>query len=104
MINAAIVGLGGWARVLVNSEQVFGSAGTAEIREERHFEARPMNGEAEAIDFGPFDKERAELDAFADAITGSAPYPLPNDQAIHGVAVFEEILESAVSGETVAVV
>ncbi|MBT5810218.1 MAG: Gfo/Idh/MocA family oxidoreductase [Rhodospirillaceae bacterium] len=83
--------------------QVFGSEGTAEIRQERYFEARPMKGEAETIDFGFFDKERAELDAFAGAITGDAPYPLPNEQAIHGVAVFEAIMEAAISGDTVAV-
>jgi predicted dehydrogenase len=83
--------------------QIFGSEGTAEIRQERHFEARPMHGEPEIVDFGPFDKEKAELEAFADAITGTAPYPLPNDQAIHGISVFEAVMKSVVSGETVAV-
>ncbi|HEX2150479.1 MAG TPA: Gfo/Idh/MocA family oxidoreductase, partial [Stellaceae bacterium] len=31
----------------------------------------------------------AELEAFAGAISGSAPYPIPADQILHGVAVFE---------------
>ena len=62
-----------------------------------------VEGEAEAIDFGPFDKERAELEAFAAAITDGAPYPLPASDAIHGIEVFEAIIESAETGETVAV-
>lgn len=84
--------------------QVFGSKGTAEIRQERHFEFRPVEGEAQTIDFGPFDKERAELEAFAAAVEGGAPYPLPAEEAIHGIAVFEAIVKAAASGavETVA--
>lgn len=84
--------------------QVFGTKGSAEIRQERYFEFRPVEGETESIDFGPFDKERAELEAFAAAVSDGVPYPLPADEAIHGIAVFEAIAKSAESGavETVA--
>jgi predicted dehydrogenase len=39
----------------------------------------------------------AELEAFADAIEGGTPYPIPSDQILHGVAVFEAIVQSAAS-------
>ena len=82
---------------------VFGSKGTAEIRQERHFEARPLEGEVETIDFGPFDKERTELDAFATAISGGDAYPVPLDEAIHGIAVFDAVVRSAETETTVKV-
>lgn len=83
--------------------QVFGTEGSAEIRQERYFEFRPVEGEAQSINFGPFDKEKAELEAFAAAIAGKAPYPLPANEAIHGIAVFEAIVKSAASGTVEAV-
>jgi predicted dehydrogenase len=45
------------------------------------------------------DTVRAELDAFAQAIGGEAPYPIPIAEVIHGVAVFEAIDRSAASGK-----
>lgn len=91
------------ATVPTQTIRVFGDKGSAEIRQERNFEFRPLEGEAETIDFGPFDKERAELEAFAAAISDGAPYPLPAADAIHGIEVFEAIIESAESGTTVTV-
>ncbi len=83
--------------------EVFGTKGTIEIRNERFFTFRPIQGEPEHTDYPPFDKERAELEAFAAAVAGKAPYPLPNDEAIHGIAVFEAIVKSAETGKTAAV-
>lgn len=91
------------ATVHTQTVRVFGSKGSAEIRQERNFEFRPIEGEAEAIDFGPFDKERAELEAFAAAVTDGAPYPLPAAEAIHGIEVFEAVIKSAETGATVSV-
>ncbi len=91
------------ATVHTQTVRVFGSKGSAEIRQERNFEFRPVEGEAEAIDFGAFDKERAELEAFAAAITDGAPYPLPASEAIHGIEVYEAIIESTETGRTVSV-
>jgi predicted dehydrogenase len=45
----------------------------------------------------------AELDAFAAAIEGGAPYPIPSDQILHGVAVFEAIVRSAATRQPVKV-
>lgn len=83
--------------------EVFGSKGSIEIRDELAFTHRPVVGGVERIDFPKFDKEKAELEAFADAVSGAAPYPLPNDQAIHGVAVFEAIVQSATTDKPAAV-
>jgi predicted dehydrogenase len=83
--------------------EVFGTKGTVEIRNELNFTFRPISGDPEVKTYPAFDKERAELDAFADAIAGKASYPLPNNEAIHGVAVFEAIVKSAETDKTVAV-
>lgn len=83
--------------------EVFGTEGSIEIRDERSYTFRPIDGEPQATDFPCFDKERAELEAFADAIDSKAPYPLPNTEAIHGVAVFEAIVKSIDANAPVAV-
>ena len=41
--------------------------------------------------------------AFAIAVRGAAPYPLPVEDAIHGVAVFEAMIGAAASGSSYAV-
>jgi len=60
------------------------------------------NGEGEAWvkDFPKTDIEHAELAAFAATITGGPAYPLPLEEAIHGVAVFEAMIGAAASGST----
>lgn len=80
--------------------QVFGSKGWAEIRDERRLEVRLIDAQSEIIDYPPFDTRRAELEAFAVAVEGGPAYPLPVDQAIHGIAVFEAVTRSAASGRT----
>lgn len=74
--------------------EVFGTKGSIEIRSERQFAFRPLEGEPEFIEYPPVDKEKAELEAFADAAAGKAAYPLPLDEAVHGAAVFEAIVKS----------
>jgi predicted dehydrogenase len=83
--------------------EVFGSKGSIEIRDERGFTYRPIGGKPEHTDYPKFDKEKAELEAFAAAVAGEAEYPLPLDEAIHGIAVFDAIVESAVSDRPVKV-
>ena len=46
------------------------------------------------------DIEAAELEAFARAVAGGPAYPLPVEDAIHGVAVFEAMFGAAASGST----
>ncbi len=84
--------------------QVFGSGGWAEVRDDSHFEAHPMEGETEIVEHGRFNSARAELETFAAAIDGTAPYPIVTEDAVHSVAVYEAISRSAETGnpETVA--
>jgi predicted dehydrogenase len=53
--------------------------------------------------YAPFDIERAELEAFADAITGRAAYPIPLDQVLNGIAAFEAVSLAAERGQPVAI-
>lgn len=58
----------------------------------------------EILEFPAFDMLNAELLAFASAIRGEAPYPVPIDQVLHGMAVFDALVRSGRSGaiETIA--
>src|SRR5258708_3942504 len=80
----------------------FGSAAHAELRGPTRLElSRRNDAPPEVVEYAPLDLERAELEAFADAIEGHAPYPVPLADAFHGVAVFEAIVKSAESGQLV---
>ncbi len=48
--------------------------------------------------FDAMDIERAELDAFADFVTAAKPFPVPAEDAVHGIAVLGAIDRSAKSG------
>lgn len=59
---------------------------------------QPVKGEAQSLEVPEFDVNRAELEAFAKAIKGTAPFPISHEQMVHGVAVTEAIVKSARSG------
>jgi predicted dehydrogenase len=77
--------------------RVYGSNGWAEIRNFQmdKFTFFPREGEIEQIEFQPVDTERAELEAFADAVSGVADYPIPVDHAVHSTAVLRAIYDAA---------
>ena len=58
---------------------------------------------AEQHDFSGFDMLNAELTAFARAIVDKAPYPVPLAEVLHGMAVFDAVIESARTRNVVAV-
>lgn len=80
---------------------VYGTEASAVIADRSHnlLEIQPFEGDPEIIQFDDFamqsDALRAELEAFADAVEGRAPYPIPHDQMIHAVAVLEAVIQSA---------
>jgi predicted dehydrogenase len=89
--------------------QVFGSKGWAKVGSIPHLHTWSLttcmvNAQPTVIDYPQQSTERAELDAFADAIERGTPYACPPEDAVHGVAVLEAIIKSAQSGrrETVA--
>src|SRR5258707_218993 len=57
----------------------------------------------EIIENRGFNGILAELEAFAAAIGGGAPYPIPPDEVLHGVAAFEAIIRSAATRHPVKV-
>ncbi|RZL91931.1 MAG: Gfo/Idh/MocA family oxidoreductase [Variovorax sp.] len=85
---------------------VFGSQGWAEVRDKTHPEAPEgwtlttcLRGErAVSVDMPPAPAVLHNLEAFADAATGRAPYPVPREQMIANVSALEAIFRSAASG------
>jgi predicted dehydrogenase len=55
----------------------------------------------ETLDFSGFDMLNGELTAFADAVHGRSAYPVPIEEVLHGMAVFDAIVQSAESGHTI---
>jgi len=83
--------------------QVFGSKGWAKAGSIPHLHTWSLttcmvNAQPTVIDYPQQSTERAELDAFADAIERGTPYACAPEDALHGVAVFEAVLKSAQSG------
>lgn len=83
--------------------QVFGTGGSAELRGRDSLAFVALDGQRDRHDFPPFDMEQAELEAFAAAIRGEAPYPVAPDEILNGVAAFEAVVRSAEIGQPVAV-
>ncbi|PIW28024.1 MAG: gfo/Idh/MocA family oxidoreductase [Rhodospirillales bacterium CG15_BIG_FIL_POST_REV_8_21_14_020_66_15] len=86
--------------------QVFGTGGWAEMHNYDRLTVRKVSsdgtvGAEEVTEYGAFDMERAELEAFADACEGRAAYPLPPAEAVHGTAVLEAVIKSAAGGRPV---
>ncbi|MEJ8835038.1 Gfo/Idh/MocA family protein [Ramlibacter sp. AN1133] len=85
---------------------VYGSQGWAEVRDRTHPEAPEgwtlttcLRGERPvAVDVPPAPAVLRNLEAFADAATGVAPYPVPREQMIANVSALEAIFRSAASG------
>ena len=96
------------------SFQVFGSNGSVRLEgmthvagassEERRTRLfgtckfQPIKGEAEVWEADRLDVTKACLEAFAQAASGGAPFPIPIEQMIHGAAVTEAVVRSAASG------
>lgn len=81
--------------------QVFGSKGWAEVRDQDRLEVRLIDGDNTVEEFPGFDMEHAEMEAFADTVSTGAPFPVPLDDAIHGIAILEAIVAASKSGDVV---
>jgi predicted dehydrogenase len=79
---------------------LFGTDGIAELVGHERLTFTPREGEGWVRDFARTDIEAAELAAFAAAVTGGPAYPLPVEEAVHGVAVYEAMIGAAASGST----
>jgi len=85
---------------------IYGNKGWAEVRDAAHPEKPEgwtltvcrSGGRPEARRFPPAAPVLANLEAFADAVEGRAPYPVPAEQMLANIAAFEAIVRSAASG------
>jgi predicted dehydrogenase len=86
---------------------VYGSKGWAELRDKAHPEAPegwvltkcPSGGRPSRVDYPPAAAVRANLEAFADAAEGRAPYPVPQNDMVATIAALEAVFRSAASGK-----
>ncbi|MGN8545680.1 Gfo/Idh/MocA family oxidoreductase [Bradyrhizobium sp. 13971] len=80
---------------------VFGTKGSAEVLDEQTMVLR-RSGEAPATTRYPaIDTLAAELAAFADAVEGKQPFPVPEADVLATLAAFEAALQSMSSGHPV---
>ena len=86
---------------------LYGNKGWAEVRDKAHPEApqgwtltRSQRGaEKKFLEYPPAKAVLSNLEAFADAATKRAPYPVPQDQMIANVAALEAVFRSVKSGK-----
>ena len=87
---------------------VYGNKGWAEVRDKAHPESPKgwvlsvkKRGEEfpSTKEFAPAKAVLANLEAFAEAALGGAPYPVPQEQMIANVSALEAIFKSAASGK-----
>jgi predicted dehydrogenase len=85
---------------------LLGSEGWVEIRDRTHPEdpqgwdvTRQVRGEPANSDFfPPHGSVRENIEAFARAVAGEAPYPIPLEEMVANARTFEAITRSALSG------
>lgn len=95
-----VFGTKGWVR-LEGMTHVAGAS--SEERRTRLFGSckfQPAKGPAETWEAARLDVTRATLEAFAQAASGGAPFPIPVEEMIHGASVTEAVVRSAASGKT----
>lgn len=85
---------------------VYCNKGWIEVRDKSHPEAPQgwiltkcvRGGERASVEYPPADNVLANLEAFADAAEGRAPYPVPQEQMIANISALEAIFKSVKSG------
>lgn len=73
---------------------VFGRNGSAEALEDVDVVVRMTDSPPRRLAFERVDALRLELEAFGNAVAGGAPYPIPFDQMLDGVAALEATIKS----------
>lgn len=80
---------------------VFGDEGSVEALDETRTITRLRGGKTEVKDFPKIDSVLAEIDAFADAVAGIAPYPITTAEMVDTIGSFETIINSIRTGGTI---
>jgi predicted dehydrogenase len=85
---------------------VYGTKGWAEVRDKTHPEApqgwtltfKPKDRDKTVKEYPPAPAVLANLEAFADAVTGHASYPVPQHDMVANICALEAIFRSSASG------
>lgn len=72
--------------------QIYGTDGWAEIRDERLFRIRKLNGETTAMELDDSDCERAILELFADTVENAQPWIVTENEAVANTGLLEAIV------------
>ena len=81
---------------------VFGTNGSVEVLDEVTVVRRRSGAKPETITLASSDVLASELAAFADAVEGRAPYPVPEQDVLATLAAFEAALQSMLTGNGVS--
>ena len=82
---------------------VFGDEGSVESLGETEVVVRSRGGKADRREFPKVDSILAEMDAFADAVGGRAPYPITPVEMVNTIAAFEAIIQSMETGRPIVI-
>ena len=85
------------------SVRVFGSKGWLELRGDTELTMRGLEGQPEKVTLPALDREKAELEAFADAVAEKKSTVIPAEEIVNGVAVLEAIEPSAKKGKAISI-
>ena len=81
----------------------FGTKGWLEIRSDTELVARGLSGAPQRTPLETLDRERAELEAFADAVAARQPFLVPPQDMVNGIAVLESIEKSSARGRPITI-
>jgi predicted dehydrogenase len=80
---------------------VFGDNGSAESLGEHELVLHKRNAQPQRLTYPPVDALREELEAFADAIEGRAPFPVSSADMLATVTAFDAVIKALETGVTV---
>jgi predicted dehydrogenase len=81
----------------------FGSQGALEMRGDTELLASDLAGNVQRFTYEAIDKERAELEAFTDAVAAGVKFVIAPAEIVNTVAVTEAVVASARSGKAVTI-
>jgi len=81
----------------------FGSKGWLEMRGDSELIACGLETKPQRITLPVIDRERATLEAFADAVTAKKAFMVPPEEAVNSIAVIEGIVASAAKSAAVQI-
>lgn len=82
---------------------VFGSTGALEMRGETELLRSDLDGNIERFGYPAIDKERAELEAFADAVAAGTKFVIAPEEIVNGVAATQAVAASARTRQPVGI-